>query len=41
MEKTIYQSPDVRFVTVWQCQDILTVSNDFEVDDFVDEGDLF
>ena len=41
MEKTIYQSPDAQTLAYWQSQDLLTVSEDFVVQDFTDEGDLF
>ena len=41
MKKTIYQSPDAEILAYWQSQDLLTASNEFEVQDFTDEGDLF
>lgn len=41
MKKLIYQSPDALILAFRQSQDILTVSNEFEVPDFTDEGDLF
>lgn len=41
MNKTIYQSPDAMILAFWQSQAILTVSNEFDVPDFEDEGELF